>query len=171
LILSHGLAKMRGTPASLVGLAVLLGFTNAQSAYENTCNSPPVGDSDIEPSIVATYSCATWYHMNHSAGKSVPAGTPEECANECSKRSPEGPCTWWANTCYFFNAGAPTVAASGSSHDAVAIETRKDWNKLKAAYGTCQATHGSTNGLLPIKTARTKNCGVIPYVADEVGSY
>lgn len=82
---------MRGTTAPLVGLTLLLGLTNTQGAYDSICNTPPVGEVDVEPGVVATYDCETWHHTAQYAGKSVTTTTPEICASECAKRSPEGP--------------------------------------------------------------------------------
>ncbi|CAI7571697.1 unnamed protein product [Penicillium pancosmium] len=149
---------MRATPASLVGLTLLSGLANAQSAYDNICSTAPVGEQDVEPGIVATYECETWHHTGHYAQSSVTATTPEICASECAKRSPEGPCTWYTNTCYFYNAGAPTVAAVAPDSEAVSINTRKDWNKLKVAYDTLEADYNTCESDKSVLNSQLATC-------------
>ncbi|KAJ5102974.1 hypothetical protein N7532_003503 [Penicillium argentinense] len=124
---------MRTIPTTLAGLALLYGLANAQSAYDSTCNPAPAGDQDIEPGVVATYGCGEIHNAGDYANEQSTVATPEECATECAKRTPEGPCSWHGGTCYFYNAGAGAAAWP----NAVTIVTRKDWDKLKVAYDQC----------------------------------
>ncbi|KAJ5742143.1 hypothetical protein N7533_011552 [Penicillium manginii] len=137
---------MRATPVSLVSFALLFGLANTAGAYDSTCKPPLTGEQEVEPVVMATYSCSRWGDGNHYTGHNEPAGTPKDCAIACSKRSPEGPCTWYSNTCYFYKPGAPTVAAASAHSEAVTIETRKDWDRLKLAYDQCDANCQSSGG-------------------------
>lgn len=125
---------MRVTNSTLASLVLFFGLANAQTAYQNTCNPPPTGEKDVGPGVVATYSCGKIHDKGEYAGDQRITATPEECAKECDKRVPEGPCSWHSGTCYFYSAGAGDAAWT----EAVTIQTRKDWGKLKEAYDQCQ---------------------------------
>ncbi|KAJ5086184.1 hypothetical protein N7532_010955 [Penicillium argentinense] len=135
---------MRATPTSLIGIALLFGLANAQSPYDKTCNPPPAGDQDVETGVVATYGCGEIHNMGDYAHVQSTVATPEDCATECAKRTPEGPCSWHGGTCYLYNAGAGAAPWS----DAVTIMTRKDWDKLKVAYDKCQTDKAVTSAQL-----------------------
>lgn len=121
---------MKLTPTSIAWLALFFGLACAQTAYDNTCNPPPSGEQVVEPGLVAFYGCGDIHNQGDYAGNSVLAITPEDCAKQCDKRTPEGPCSWHSGTCYFYNAGAGSAGWS----QAVTIKTRKDYASLKAAY-------------------------------------
>ncbi|GFF15998.1 hypothetical protein ATEIFO6365_0005018800 [Aspergillus terreus] len=100
-----------------------------------TCNPPPTGGQEIAPGVVATYGCGKIHKQADYAGEKRVTATPEDCANECAKRIPTGPCSWHNGNCWFYNPGAGTA----SNSKAVTVVISKDWDKLKAAYDKSQS--------------------------------
>lgn len=121
---------MKATASSLMGLTLFLGLANAQSGYDSACNPPPSGEQDVETGIVATYGCGDIHNAADYANEQISVATPRECAVKCAQRSPEGPCSWHGDICYFYNPGAGFAAWP----NAVTVVVRKDWDKLKAVH-------------------------------------
>lgn len=127
---------MKLIPTSLLGSAIFLSaVVQAQSAYDSACDPVPSGETEIKPGFFATYGCGKSHVTTGYSQESKNAATPKDCARECSKRPSGGPCTWFdTGVCYFYDLGTTTVTyTNGVTVDS----TRKDWDRLEAAYDTC----------------------------------
>ncbi|PVH98165.1 hypothetical protein DM02DRAFT_657567 [Periconia macrospinosa] len=98
---------------ALLGLVLFFGRLQAQTPYETLCDSPPSQPEELELGITVKYQCGRGFPQAEWAGDSSHAGTPRECALECSQWSPEGRCGWLKGGCYRYNAGAISTARLG----------------------------------------------------------
>lgn len=119
---------MKFDSVSIAWLALFTGLASAQG-YNSACN-PAIGEEEIEPGVVATYGCGRINNKPDYANEVKSTASPKDCAVECAKRSPEGPCSWVNNQCWFYKAGA----GSGELSNSVTVVVKRDWQKLKEAY-------------------------------------